>query len=113
MVLTRPVAEASGVAREDACALGQFRAQAKVGAHRLARRREARKGEAPGQGVGTRGDQNGVVLEFPFIGDAGVGVDPVAEAPGELVAAARDEGIALEVGEVHRGGGASALPVAP
>ena len=70
MVLTRAVAEASGVTREDARALGQFRGQAKAGAHRLARRCETREGEAPGHGVGSRGDQDGVVLEFPLIGDA-------------------------------------------
>ena len=101
VILTRAVAEASGVAREDTRGLGQFRGQAKAGAHRLARRCETREGEAPRHGVGSRGDQDGVVLEFPLIDDAGVRVDPAAEAPGELVAAARDEGIALEVGEIH------------
>ena len=51
VILTRAVAEASSVAREDARALGQFRGQSKAGPYRLARRRETREGKAPAEPV--------------------------------------------------------------
>ena len=91
MVPARAVAEAPSVTCNGARPLRQFQGKAEAGAHRL-----ARGGVKPGRvkRLGMVFDpavtREGFFLEFPLIGESGVGTNPAAEAPGGPVAAASD-----------------------
>ena len=114
MVLTRPVSETSRVTDKSAGSLAKAHRNTGIRAHPLPGRREPRSPEAPGHGVGAGSDRDGIVVQLPLVGDADVGTNRHAvrlSARLDSIAAAQDEGIAVDVGKVHRGGRAPALAV--